>query len=147
MKEKIFNHCIKTIEKQIENFRNAVNTAQHSANEEGKSSMGDKYETGRSMMQLEIEKNAIQLDQSLKELEYVKKLKEVHNKEFIVQGSLVTTNLGVYYLATGIGVVKLDEQTFYVVSQDSPIGLILKGKKIGDSFSFNERKFNIENID
>ena len=40
--------------------------AQQAANEEGKSSAGDKYETGRAMMQIERDKAAQQLDEALK---------------------------------------------------------------------------------
>ena len=40
--------------------------AQEAANEEGKSSVGDKYETGRAMMQIERDKAAQQLDEALK---------------------------------------------------------------------------------
>ena len=106
----------------------------------------DQLEKERDVANDKIQNLKEELDVAQKELAHLKILKEVHNKEFIVQGSLVITNLGTYYLAIGIGVVKLENQTFYVVSQDSPIGLILRGKKIGDKFSFNGRKFSIEDI-
>ena len=40
--------------------------AQESANAEEKSSAGDKYETGRAMMQIERDKAAQQLNESMK---------------------------------------------------------------------------------
>ena len=45
----------------MSDYQEAISGAQNSANEETKSSAGDKYETGRAMAQLEIEKNMTQL--------------------------------------------------------------------------------------
>lgn len=146
-KDKLYNYCLSYVQESISNFEKAIHNAQAAANEEGKSSAGDKYETGRSMMQLEIEKNVAQLAHSKQMLQILEKVKEIKITDFITQGSLVTTNHGIYYLTIGIGVVKIENDTFYVISQDSPIGLLLKGKKLNESFSFNGRNFTIEKIE
>lgn len=146
-KDTLYNYCLSYVKESISNFEKAIHNAQAAANEEGKSSAGDKYETGRSMMQLEIEKNVAQLAHSKQMLQILEKVKEIKITDFITQGSLVTTNHGIYYLTIGIGVVKLENDTFYVISQDSPIGLLLKGKKLNESFSFNGRNFTIEKIE
>jgi len=49
------------IDQRIDAAKKAIGEAQASANEETKSSAGDKYETGRAMMQLAIEQNSTQL--------------------------------------------------------------------------------------
>jgi hypothetical protein len=56
LKTKLLTLCIKYVDDRISATQQAIQSAQASANEETKSSSGDKYETGRAMAQLEIEK-------------------------------------------------------------------------------------------
>jgi hypothetical protein len=67
IKIKLYQYCVEFIDKRIAGAREAIQIAQDSANEETKSSAGDKYETGRAMAQLEIEKNTTQLEEALKQ--------------------------------------------------------------------------------
>jgi hypothetical protein len=54
------------VHQRIASAEEAIRMAQESANQEGKSSAGDKYETGRAMAQLEIEKASGQLAEANK---------------------------------------------------------------------------------
>ena len=71
----------------------------------------------------------------------LKKTKDFHSTEFVHHGSLLKTNHGMYYQTVGIGVVKLKNEVFYVISQESPIGLLLKGKKVGEQLQPFNFKF------
>ena len=75
--------------------------AQEEANKENKSSAGDKYETGRSMMQLEKEKFAQQHDGVSQQLEIVQKL-DLGAHDEIQEGSLVDTNIGLFFISVGM---------------------------------------------
>jgi hypothetical protein len=66
VKSKLLAMCIEYVEQRISSATTAMQNAQEAANEEGKSSAGDKYETGRAMMQIERDQAAAQLDESLK---------------------------------------------------------------------------------
>ena len=52
LKDQILNKCREYVNVRIATAKQAMDNAQQSANEEGKSSAGDKYETGRAMMQM-----------------------------------------------------------------------------------------------
>ena len=67
IKRKLYQHCINFVDKRIAAAKETIAMAQESANEDTKSSAGDKYETGRAMAQLEIEKTAGQLEEALKD--------------------------------------------------------------------------------
>jgi sortase (surface protein transpeptidase) len=56
LKTRLHSLCVSYVGQRIETAQRAIAIAQASANEETKSSAGDKYETGRAMAQLEIEK-------------------------------------------------------------------------------------------
>ena len=54
-KDELYKKCVQIIENQILLAQQGIENAQQAANEETKSSAGDKYETTRAMMQIEIE--------------------------------------------------------------------------------------------
>ena len=55
IKNKLLQHCKELIEARLKNAEDAMNRAQESANDNEKSSAGDKFETGRAMGHLEKE--------------------------------------------------------------------------------------------
>src|SRR5688572_28358541 len=60
-KASLLKHCTSFLIEKAQYLRDTIREMQQSANEETKSSVGDKYETGRAMAQLEIEKLSAQL--------------------------------------------------------------------------------------
>ncbi|MEY5047793.1 MAG: hypothetical protein RLZZ175_1152 [Bacteroidota bacterium] len=147
IKEQLLEYCFTYVEERILSAQNAITVAQEAANEEGKSSAGDKYETGRAMMQLEIEKNTSQLLLAKQMLNLLNQIKTFTTQNIVQQGSLVQTTNGFYYIAIGAGIVKMNNLDYYLISQVSPIGQLLKGKKIGDSFVFNNKEFKILSVE
>ncbi len=145
-KKALHDYCITAIQQQITTAQNAIAAAEESRNNETKSSVGDKYETGRAMMQNEIAKNQNQLAQALQLQAQLKQLDPTKTNETAVKGSLVSTNHGNFYICIGLGKVKLAERLFYVISLDSPIGKVLKNKKVGDIVPFQNRHYVIKEI-
>ena len=66
LKHSLLHKCHEFVESRISNARNALDEAQQAANEETKSSAGDKYNTERAMMQIERDKHAAQLVEAQK---------------------------------------------------------------------------------
>lgn len=146
IKESIFNEIMEIIENRIETAKLAIASAKESRDNETKSSVGDKYETGRAIMQVELEKSRIQLNKALKvknELAQINLQKNYNNVEF---GSFVITSNGSYFISIGIGKLEVANKTYYSISLASPIGKILHNKKVGDKFKFHEKETSITNI-
>lgn len=143
LKQKLFESCQTYIAKRIATATDAIQTAQSSANEETKSSVGDKYETGRAMMQLEIEKNTAQRTEALKLKLQLDQLNVNHSSTIVQSGSLVATNHGNFFIAISAGKLSTDDQTFFAISPDSPVGLKLKGRQQGDTFVFNDKTYEV----
>lgn len=138
--------CYQYVSQRMQVSRQAISEAKASADQETKSSAGDKYETGRAMMHLEMEKNAGQLEESAK-LKHV--LDTIHldaSTESVQLGNLVTTNRGVFFIAISIGEVTLKGKPYLVISAASPIGQKLIGLKAGDSMTFRNQRYTIEKI-
>lgn len=146
LKQAAFNYCHTAISNRIHTIEMVLKSLEESKNNESKSSAGDKYETGRAMLHLEEEKNKTQLTEAMLAKAVLESihLEKVNNK--IQTGSLVITNTGKYFIAIGIGKTLIDKKLIYSISLDSPIGQILKDKKVGDQVSFNDRFIIIEAI-
>ena len=143
IKQTLHALCLVYIEERIKVANQAIQFAQASANEETKSSAGDKYETGRAMAQLEIEKNSMQLAdaQKLKQLQL--QLDPTKITDTIQAGSLAITNQGRFYISIPAGQFTIEGETYFAVSPSSPIAQKLLGLKKGDQFSFNNKEFAV----
>lgn len=146
IKQQLHAYCLGYIEDRIKGANQAIQFAQASANEETKSSAGDKYETGRAMAQLEIEKNSAQIAEAQKLRQNLLQLDPAKTNDIIQPGSLVTTNQGKFYISIPAGQFTIGHEVYFAVSPFSPISQQLLGLKTGDEFSFNQKKFVVEKI-
>jgi transcription elongation GreA/GreB family factor len=132
--------CLKITEEKLLHLREALESARAALESEGKSSMGDKYETGRAMAQLEMEKHQASA-QVLKQQWHT-----LQAPEGEVPGLLIDTSSGIYYLLVGIGPLKIGDTTVFAVSPQSPIGQLLVGKTPGEPFVFRDKKYTIHSV-
>ena len=146
IKQELYARCLDYVTQRIDTFQKAIVTAQRSANEETKSSAGDKYETGRAMMQLEIEKNTVQLAEAMKLKKALDEINPVAPTSSVLPGSLVITDQRNYYISISAGQIQADNKTYFAISPASPIGSLLKGLHVGDAFIFNAKTIRIEHI-
>ena len=143
MKKELHQACLLELQTRIDRIRLAVEEIQAAANEETKSSAGDKYETGRAMMQQEKDKMAHQLAINISWKNQLALLNPSEVKEEVAIGSLVITQEGKYYLSIPLGKLKLAGQVYFAISLASPIGKALLNKKVGDKIVFQGRKVSI----
>ncbi len=146
IKQKLLARCFEYVDQRIETSRQAMNDAQASANEEGKSSAGDKYETGRAMAQIERDKAAQQLEEALKLKSVLDSVNPTLTNEAVTLGSLVVTESDRFYLAISIGKAKVDGFDFLIIAPTAPIGQALLKLKKGNQFSFNKKTQVIQEI-
>lgn len=151
LSEALYQLCLEFINNRIKTIREAMQETQASADQETKSSAGDKYETGLSMMQLDMEKQAEQLNEAIRtrnSLEQVRVLDEMSasGQGVVKAGSAVETNNGNFYIAISAGQLKVNNQVYFAVSPATPIGSKLMGLRSGESFSFNGKNFTVTRI-
>jgi len=146
MKENLVKFCRELIKSKVTELKNALNDVLESSAAEIKSTAGDKHETGRAMMQLEQEKLGKQLQEAEGQLAEFEKIDFdlINNK--IVLGSLIKTNKGWFLMAISIGKITIDSTTIFVISQKSPLGSALIGKKQKDTVVFNGVSYEILEI-
>ncbi len=127
---------------RIDEISRGMAALQNSANEETKSSVGDKYETGRAMIQIEIENLAGQLAESQKMQRTLEAIKN-HPVDRVQPGAVVFTSQANYFIAISAGIKTIDGESFITISATSPIGAKLSGLKAGDAFVFNKKDVKV----
>lgn len=131
------------LEKSVEEARREYVLAKESRDSDTKSSAGDKFETGREMMQREMDKWSAQIDQNTISLNKLDRIADLAPSKVVSEGSLVETDQETYFISIGYG--KLE--SVYAISIESPLGTVLKGKKVGDRVEMRGRIINIKSIE
>lgn len=124
-----------------------IDEAQQASKDDTKSSAGDKYETGRAMMQQETDRNMAQLNEANKLKVALNHINPTITSNVADTGSIVKTNNGNFYLAISAGVLNVGGEMYMAISPASPIGIKMKGLKVGDGFEVNNRKYQISIVE
>lgn len=124
---------------KIEELERNISEVQNSANQESKSSMGDKYETGRAMAQNEVFMLQNQLANLSQEAEKFNVIDFSIQPQNIIAGSLVETNIGWFLLSSGLGKVTIAGKPIMCISLNSPLSITLLGKQANESFVINNK--------
>jgi len=136
MKDKLLEKVKELIENRMQTSYDAMEAAKNSANEEGKSSAGDKYETARAMGQLDREMNGRMYEQARQERLSLDKIDTETLFMKVAFGALVETTMGYFFVSIGAGVIDLDTIKFMTISPQAPIGQLIMGKTTTETFDF-----------
>ena len=146
VKNVLMGRCSQEVEKRFQKIKKVLDDIKVSLLEESKSSAGDKHETGRAMLQIERENAGNQLREIENLQSLIRKIDIVSVSDYARLGSLIYTNHGIYFISISIGEVKVEDENYYCIALQSPIGNLLSGKNVGDRFSLNQRDFIIKLI-
>jgi hypothetical protein len=146
LKAKLYDHCMEYARNRAETIRAAMENARESANDDNKSSAGDKHETGRSMAQLEQEKLSLQVLEAEKLMNALQHIERGKTSSSVMPGSLVCTDKGNYFLSISAGKLLIDGELYFAVSPASPIGMELNQLKDKQAFNFNGQSYRIKKV-
>jgi hypothetical protein len=146
LKKQLHTLCINYVQERMNAAQQAINEAQQATNDDTKSSAGDKYETGREMMQQETNRNLTQLNEANKLLIALNQVSTAGNHETAEPGSVVITNNGRFYLSISAGTINLNGEPYFAISPASPIGLKMKGCRAGEEFNLNGKVYIVKEV-
>ena len=138
--------AVQILQSRINTSSDAMLEAQQAANEEGKSSVGDKYETSRAMAQIDRDIHARQLETAQKELSFLQQVDINRFCNKVEVGAYVYSNQEKYFFLIGLGPVEIKNEKIVFLSISSPIGKTLLGKKAGDKVTFNGKEILIKEV-
>ncbi|MDR6920710.1 MULTISPECIES: hypothetical protein [Chryseobacterium] len=134
-KQDLLNILTKKITDKIIHFESLI-AETRASNNDTKSSMGDKYETGREMLQQEINNLQRQLNETLSQQAVVQKI-SCEPMDKVKNGALVKTDKGLFYITVSAGEIVFEKQKIMTVSAESPLVKAMYGKKKREVFTVN----------
>jgi hypothetical protein len=145
-KMQLKDKCINLIQERMNSLRKSMNDAQDLANEETKSSAGDKYETTRAMGHLEKDMYARQLVETGKEMASLMGIDCSIINTTVAPGSLLRCKSISYFVLAGIGKIDFNGELIYVISPNAPVAKSIIGKTKGDIVYINNVMQEIKEI-
>ncbi|SKA48397.1 hypothetical protein SAMN04488128_11210 [Chitinophaga eiseniae] len=135
-KQLLKQHAEQVLLQRIAITQQAMDEAQAAANQESKSSVGDKYETARAMSQLEKDMHARQLIAHQQDLQALCAVNVQAIYQAPVAGAFVRSATACFFIGTGLGKQLINGEMVIFLSPVSPLAKQLMPKKKGDEFEF-----------
>ena len=146
LKQRLKQWALDGIGQRIAAGREAIDQVQQAANQEEKSSAGDKYETGRAMGHLQKDMLSRQLAESMKELAGLHSVQTDVLYPAAGPGAFVRAEGIAFFIAAGLGRQQHEGQTILFLSPQAPLAKVLQGKKPGDHIPFQGTSVRILEI-
>jgi hypothetical protein len=143
LKAEVYKLCMELLHSKKLNLSALLSDLEINLLDETKSSAGDKHETSRAMLHLEMEKINTQLQHTNEE---IKNLEQININAFddkIRSGSLVETDRGYFFISVSLGKISYDGKSVYAISPLSPLFKMLSGKSKGEVININNVSYKI----
>lgn len=137
LKTELLKNCKDLVDRRYSKIIQTIAGIEEAMFEESKSSAGDKHETGRAMLQIDRENAGRQLHEVEKVAQLLNKMDVNAISDYARLGSLVYTNKFIYFISISIGSVSLEDTNYLCVALNSPVGLLISGKRKGEHFTLN----------
>ncbi len=147
LKQKIYHHYLHLINEKVNLLQQVLTDLKESGANETKSTAGDKHETALAMLQIEQANKRTQLQELLHQQAALRKINPALFASMIVNGSLVKTNRGYFFMSTALGKAVVEDKAIIALSPQSPLGQKLMGLKTGDTAALNDMVYTIEKIE
>jgi hypothetical protein len=145
-KQKILSQYQILLQDKIDIYQDLINSLTEDAQNDAKSSAGDKHETTLSKLHIEQEKIANKLKEALEQQAILSKLDIEQVSDNVVLGSLVKTNHLTVFVCTALPKIYVDNQSVFAISTQSPLGIQLMHKAVNSEFLINQVQYKILEI-
>lgn len=145
IKQELLQVCMDYVNKRIYNYKLEMDTIKESIENNDKVNSEDD-DSGNGKLLNDLEKNAQHLNDATKMLETLKQINpKIHNESGAL-GSIVYTQTNIFFLSVSVGKIELESTSYFAISLQSPIGMLLRNKIKGDQINFNGTIYTITNI-
>jgi transcription elongation GreA/GreB family factor len=144
-KKEVIQSFVDKLTLERNELKTALEETRGSTQSETKSSAGDKYETQREMMQMEINRMESQISNLNDSISQWNSFNTIDNT--VNWGSLIEISIGgkVVHLIIGpsSGDIQLNKNTIKSISKDSPIGKAIWGQTAPAEFEFSGKTIKL----
>lgn len=147
MKQKVVAYYKQLVQDRIDVYQDLIESLTADAQNDAKSSAGDKHETALSMMQLEQEKLNYKLLEAITHLKALAAIDSQKKHTVIGIGSLVKVNDLTLLISVALPKINIDNQTVFAVSPNSPLVQQLMGKSVAHQFELNGKDYKVHSVE
>lgn len=143
-KEYLLEQVRTLAQEKVKNLEEMI-VSTRASNNDTKSSMGDKYETSREMLQQEINRLLSQQSEVNNQLDV---LQNINTKPSAVVGlgAYVETSMGNFYISESLGKLNVNGKAVITVSANAPLVQSMLKKRTGEEFELNGKNQKILSI-
>ena len=145
-KQKILSHYQILLQDKIDIYQDLIQSLTEDAQNDAKSSAGDKHETTLSKLHIEQEKIAHKLKEAIEQQAILSKLDIDQPSNKVILGSVVITNHLTVFISTALPKITVANQAVFAISPQSPLGLQLMHKAVNSEFPVNNVTYKILEI-
>ena len=121
-KKSVYDACEWELKQRSERLYKRSGALQQDLGRVSKSSAGDKHETGRAMLQLELEKLSGQIQHVHQQKRLLQSITYHKVSLEVTSGSLLKLADKWFFVCLGIGVIHINERNVYCLAPSAPIG-------------------------
>ncbi len=142
----VYAHLINQLEDVLATLKSELNVLRIEQSENGKSSMGDKYETSAELTRSTISQLEQRVARVQQHLHYARQFAGQPTQKEVVSGSIIVTSSGTFLLGVPFGKLPLNNDVVIGISSASPIGKQLLSKQVGSQVLWNNNASSIKAI-
>ena len=146
LKQELLEKCEHFIQQKTAALQNAMQGLKQDLENESKSSVGDKFETGREMINIEWNKLSNQLQQYEQMQSVLKRINVQTDSGIVKAGSIIFTENANYFISIPAGEIIVQDTKFYAIGSKAPVAIAMLGKAENDSYTFNQQEVLIRKI-
>ncbi|MDR9456206.1 MAG: transcription elongation factor [Salegentibacter sp.] len=144
-KKEIYYKSLEAVNRRIEKYEKEMDMIKESM--EANDVKTDYDEDNKGQLLGDFEKYAEYLNQAQEMKEKLANIDLEHYSETVNFGSVVETDKDLYFVAVPIGEIEFEDGSkVYSISTEAPIYEVMRDKKAGDSFSFNDKERKIKKV-
>jgi len=147
LKATAYEIAISKVKEKMQMFREERNAINQGILEDNKSSAGDKFETGRETMTQDLNTVEKQLKQARFEFDELCRLQSIKGiSPTIQEGSLVKIGNDLFLISISLGQINVGNSKVFLLSENSPLGQSLIGRKENEEIQFRGKPMRILEI-
>lgn len=145
IKHELLQACFDYANKRIANYKNELETIKDSIESNDKAG-GIEDDAGNGKLFNDLEKNSQHLSDANKMLDGLKSISPNTVSDNVILGSVVKTTTNNFFISVSAGKIDISEGSYFAISLNSPIGMLLLNKSKGDQIEFNGNSFKITEV-
>lgn len=145
-KQKILSYYQIVLQDKIDIYQDLIHSLTEDAQNDAKSSAGDKHETTLSKLHIEQEKIANKLKEAIEQQAILSKLDIEQPSNKVILGSLVITNHLTVFISTALPKITIDNRVVFAISPQSPLGMQMMHQAVNSEFLVHQVQYKILEI-